>query len=187
MPMKGVLGGSSRARRGVDPAASRQAKRPPVSRQRRAAHRAIMGASLDTIGPVKASSYFITAPEAAALVREALSAGKIDLAIRQLTEAVARLVECRGVDIPDDMFEEPATTGDRKYDVVLATAFLYACNLCGVEEAAWMHTKPLDGDEWLWGGDGFESSEYRDLVRRDTPEEFLRAGILTRRRDWINA
>lgn len=131
--------------------------------------------------------YLIPAPAAAELVREALLAGKDDTAVRWLTEAVARLIESGGSGIPDDVLAEPASTGDRKWDVILATAFLYASNLCGVEAAAWMRAEPLYGDEWLWGGDGFEGSEYRDLVRRDTPEEFLRVGILTRRRDWINA
>ena len=82
---------------------------------------------------MKASSYFITAPEAAELVRDALSAGKNDLALRRLTEAIARLIENKGHNLPDDEFAEPDTTGDAKYDVALATAFLYAANLCRLD------------------------------------------------------
>jgi hypothetical protein len=132
------------------------------------------------------SRHLVTAPQTANIVREALSTGRTDTAVRWLTEAVARLIESRGVGIPDDVFDEPATTGDRRYDVVLATAYRYAANLCGVVPPAWTYAEPPGGNEWLWGGDGFESSEYRDLVRRDTPEEFLLVRVLTRRRDWVN-
>ena len=132
------------------------------------------------------SRYLITAPDAAELVSSALAEDRTDTAVRWLTEAVARLIESRGVDIPDDMFEEPATTGDRKYDAVLATAFLYASNLCGVEAAAWMQAERLD-EEWLWGGDGYESVAYRAFIRRETPAEFLERNVLCRPRDWVNA
>ena len=80
------------------------------------------------------SRYLITARETAEIVHEALTADKADSAVRWLTEAVARLIESHGKDLPDGMFEEPATTGDRKWDTVLATAFLYGANLCGTEE-----------------------------------------------------
>jgi hypothetical protein len=132
-------------------------------------------------------SYFITAPEAAKLVRDALAAGKSDLAIRRVTEAIARLIESNGQNLPDDEFAEPGTTDDLKFDAVLATAFLYACNLCRIEPHAWMQVAPLER-EWLWGDDGFDaSSEYLDFIRRQTPTEFLERNILTRPRDWVNA
>lgn len=146
-----------------------------------------MNAADDNAEHRDASRYLISAPETATLVRDALRAGKNDLAVRMLTEAVARLIEVGASDLPGSMLTEPETTGDHRYDVVLATEWLYALNLTGVEAPAWTGVNPLDGDEWLWGGGGFESSEYRDLVRQDTPEEFLRVGVLTRRRDWVNA
>lgn len=133
-----------------------------------------------------ASSYLITAPEAAKLVRDALSAGKSDLAIRRLTEAIARLIKSKGQNIPDDEFEEPDTTGDAKYDAVLAAAFLYAANLCQIEAPDWTRSAPLTR-VWLWGGDGFESEQYKDFIRSQTPPEFLERNILTRPRDWVNA
>lgn len=142
--------------------------------------------TLSTIEPMKVSSRLITAPEAAELVRDALSVGNSDLAIRRLTEAVARLIESGGRDIPGDAFAEPNTTGDAKYDAVLATAFLYAANLCHVEAPSWTQSAPLK-NLWLWGGDGFESEQYREFIREQTPAEFLERNILTRPRDWVNA
>ncbi|HEX4399971.1 MAG TPA: hypothetical protein VHZ98_01445 [Galbitalea sp.] len=133
-----------------------------------------------------ASSQLITAPQAAALVRAALSAGNSDLAIRQLTEAIARLIDSKGKNIPADEFAEPETTGDANYDAVLAAAFLYAAHICQLEAPAWTELAPLT-ELWLWGGDGFESEQYRNLIRRQTPAEFLERNILTRPRDWVNA
>ena len=132
------------------------------------------------------SRYLITARETAEIVHEALTADKADSAVRWLTEAVARLIESHGKDLPDGMFEEPAMTGDRKWDTVLATAFLYGANLCGTEELAWMFAERLD-KEWLFGGDGYEAKEYRAFIRRETPALFLDRNILTRPRDWVNA
>ena len=139
-----------------------------------------------TIGCMTALPHLITAPQAAELVREALAAGNYDLAVRWLTEAVARLIESEGSNIPDNEFAEPDTTGDRRYDAVLATAFLYAANLCRVEAPAWTRVAPLT-QPWLWGGDGFESAQYQAFIRSQTPTEFLERNILTRPRDWINA
>ena len=132
------------------------------------------------------SRYLITAPDAAELVSSALAEGRTDTAVRWLTEAVARLIESRGVDIPDDMFEEPATTGDHQFDTVLATAFLYAVYLCGIDAPAWMYVERLE-EEFLWGGDGHESEAYKDFIRRETPAVFLERNVLCRPRDWVNA
>jgi hypothetical protein len=151
-----------------------------------AAHEACMKTTLGTIEAMTASSQLITAPQAAALVRDALSAGNSDLAIRQLTEAIARLIESKGRNIPADEFAEPETTGDANYDAVLAAAFLYAANMCHLEAPGWTELAPLK-DLWLWGGDGFESEQYKNLIRRQTPSEFLERNILTRPRDWVNA
>ena len=131
------------------------------------------------------SRYLIGARETSVLVRDALRAGKNDLAGRMLTEAVARLIEVGGTGIPVDVLAEPASTGDRKWDVILATAFLYASDLTGIKAAAWMHAERLV-EEWLWGGDGYESDEFKDYIRRQTPALFLDRNILTRPRDWVN-
>lgn len=131
------------------------------------------------------SRYLISARETSVLVRDALRAGKNDLAVRMLTEAVARLIGVGGTGIPDDVLAEPASTGDRKWDVILATAWLYAMTLCGVEASAWMHAERLD-EELLFGGDGQESKEFKDYIRRQTPALFLDRNILTRPRDWVN-
>jgi len=48
-----------------------------------------------------------------------------------------------------------------------------------------MHAERLN-EEWLYGGDGHESEEYRAFVRGETPAVFLDRDILTRPRDSVN-
>ena len=131
-------------------------------------------------------SYLISAREVAEFVSGALLAGKKDSAVRWLTEAVARLIASQGQDLPVGLLAEPETTGDHEFDVVLATAFLYAVNLCGIDAPAWMYVERLE-EEFLWGGDGHESEAYKDFIRRETPAVFLERNVRCRPRDWVNA
>jgi len=131
------------------------------------------------------SEYLISAPEAAGMVRRHLADGNTATAVRMLTEAVARLIESEGRDVPDAILAKPDSTGDAQYDAVLSTAFLYAANLCGIEPPQWTRIAPLD-HAYLWGGDGSESVDYIELIRRATPPEFLEKNILCRPRDWVN-
>jgi hypothetical protein len=132
------------------------------------------------------SRYLITAPQVAGLARAALAAGRGDTAARWLTEAVARLIESDGRDLPAGMFAEPETTGDRRWDIIVATGFLYASQIVGIESVPWMHAKSLK-HEWLYGGDGCEPEQYRNFIRSQTPAVFLDRNILTRPRDWTSA
>lgn len=145
-----------------------------------------METSASTVGPLEPKSHLITAPQAAELVRYALVVGRPDLAVRRLTEAVARLIESQGPDQPANILAEPRTTGDRRYETVLRTAFRYAAGLCRIEAPTWTDAVPL-GREWLWGGDGYESEQYKNFIRSQTSAEFLERNILTRARDWVNA
>jgi hypothetical protein len=129
-------------------------------------------------------SRLISATETARLVADALADGRADLAVRRLVEAVGRLIASGGENLPSGMFAEPGTTGDRKYDAVLCTAFLYAAGLCWIDGPAWTRVAPLE-IEWLFGGDGFELPAYKDLIRSQTPAVFLERKILTRAQDWV--
>ncbi|MHA6668593.1 hypothetical protein ACX3O0_06960 [Homoserinimonas sp. A447] len=131
-----------------------------------------------------AEGRLITARAAASWVRASLEVGKVEPADRVITEAVSRIVMSHG-EIPDKAVAEPSTTGDRRYDVLIATAFCFALVTRGVEPLPWM-TSPLAlSEEWLWGGDGGETPELVEYVRERTPALFLAKGILLRKRDLI--
>jgi len=130
----------------------------------------------------------ISAADTALTVERALTVGDEPSAIRHLTEAVSRLIQApRGAEIPDAVLEVPHQIEDVRYRTLIATAFAYAMVRRGRTPLAWMtDVKPLES-EWLWGSDGGEAPEFRDLMRSQTPDIFRRKNILTRGRDWVAA
>ena len=142
-----------------------------------------MGHPTATISGMNKPGRLIPASHIAVLIRDALASGKEETAIRLLTEAASRLLEMPdGETIPDSILAEPESTGDLRYDTLLAIAFAFALAKHGVPALSWM-TKPPLATEWLWGGDGGESKAYTDLIRRDTPTIFLDVNILVREKD----
>ena len=133
------------------------------------------------------SQYILTMPEAAIFVRVGLAAGNQGLAVRMLTEAIARLLSSGGRDLPAGTLDEPEPIGDPHFDAVLAAAVLYAAGLCGFVPPAWAVEAAGLPDERVWGGDGFESTEFKDFIRASTPAVFLERNILCRPRDWETA
>ncbi|MHA6695621.1 hypothetical protein [Homoserinimonas sp. A520] len=131
-----------------------------------------------------AEGAYLSARTTASWVADALPAGRVASADRVITEAISRLIMSHG-EIPAAVTEEPTTTGDRKYDVLLATSFAFALMKRGVEPLPWMVSLPALSQEWLWGDDCGASVEYTEYIRARTPEIFLRKGILLRERDLI--
>ena len=131
--------------------------------------------------------HIITMLEAADLIRGALADGDKGHAIRMLTEAIARLLDSGGHNLPAGTLDEPGPTGDPHFDAVLAAAVLYAAELCGFVPPAWAVAAAGLPDERVWGGDGFESDAYKGFIRSSTPAVFLERNILCRPRDWETA
>ena len=90
-------------------------------------------------------------------------------------------------ELPAGTLDAPEPIGDPHFDAVLAGAVLYAAELCGFEPPAWAVAAPGLAEEQVYGGDGFESKEFKDFIRRSTPAVFLERKILTRPRDWETA
>ena len=126
---------------------------------------------------------WITAPALALMLREMLDAGDTDGAIRWVTEAVSNLAAANPKHVPREVIVRPGSTGDARWDTLLATSFAYAMQVNGGRPAPWMlNATPLAVD-WAWGRDG-ASNELIELIRGETPAVFRSKGILTRPRDW---
>ncbi|MHA6667492.1 hypothetical protein ACX3O0_01345 [Homoserinimonas sp. A447] len=132
----------------------------------------------------RAEGRMISARATASWVRTSLEDGRVESANRVITEAASRIVLSHG-EITDDVVTEPTTTGDRRYDVLLATVFAFALMKRGVEPLPWMTALPALSEEWLFGGDGGESPAWVQYIRDRTPACFLNKGILLRERDLI--
>lgn len=122
-----------------------------------------------------------TATATAAQVKAALNDGEIDTANRLVTELLGRAINA--ADIPPEVLEEPETTGDARYDTLIAVGLEYALEARGLAPAAWMTAVPALPTEWLWDGDEVATPEFRALIRQQTPPLFLAKGILLRDRD----
>lgn len=125
---------------------------------------------------------FPTAPGTAEAVRVSLDMSDIEAADRLVTELLGRVIGAAG-DIPVGVLEKPASTGDIRYDTLLAVGLAYALTVRGHPVAPWMEEVAPLAHEWLWDGDDVASAEFRAYVRRNTPPQFMAKGLLVRDAD----
>lgn len=86
---------------------------------------------------------WMTAADSAEAIREELVRGDTDFALRMLTRAVA---DFRALDEPSDIaafLVEPASTGDHRWDALLAAAISRECRTRGLRAPAWTNVEPL--------------------------------------------
>ncbi len=119
-------------------------------------------------------------------IRKALAHGDETSALRDLAEATGRILRSGAGHVPEWAMAEPESTGDRKWDTILATALAYAASKAGVAPKPWMlQTEPLDTEIVLGSAD--PTPAYRVMIRDQTPPIFREKNILSRERDWAIA
>ncbi|MGW8431352.1 hypothetical protein ACWGJ9_09520 [Curtobacterium citreum] len=130
---------------------------------------------------------FIAPTELTALIGEALRDGDEEMATRYLPEAINRILTDPD-ELPDSLYEAPAkSTGEQRWDTLIATAFAWAFRQRGLEVPAWMTDVPPLHPAWLLDGDLAASDAWRAYIREQTPSDFLDKGILLRERDLRTA
>ena len=72
-----------------------------------------------------ATSSLIATTDAAALLRRAIQDSDWAAADRMLVDAVTRLSHAEG-SVPEDVLTQPDSTGDSRYDTLLATSYAFA-------------------------------------------------------------
>lgn len=125
---------------------------------------------------------FPTAARTAAAVRVSLEKNDVEAADRLVAELLGRVIAAEGA-IPLGVLEEPGSSGDVRYDTLLAVGLAYALTVRGRPVAPWMKEVAPLTREWLWDGDDIASPEFRAYVRRNTPPMFLAKGLLVRDAD----
>jgi len=133
-----------------------------------------------------ATSTLIATTDAAALLRSAIQASNWAAADRMLVDAVTRLATSEG-DVPDGALAQPDSTGDSRYDTLLATSYAFALLQRHQQPAQWMLDAPAIAREWLWDGDEDATAAFRDFIRARTPQMFRDKNILLRERDLYAA
>jgi hypothetical protein len=112
-----------------------------------------------------------TIPEIAVSVRERLGAGDEDGALRLLLDGVLRLPLPVAASVPGAL-QAPPSTGDERWDTLLATVVARVCRQAGVPVPAWTRRESLT--RWWWPG---AVGARRAQVVQRTPIDFRRVGI----------
>ncbi|MDR1710971.1 MAG: hypothetical protein LBR58_03800 [Propionibacteriaceae bacterium] len=125
-----------------------------------------------------------TVEQIAAEVRQCLDAGDQTAAMRVLADGVNRLhwaVDAGQLD--DAIGQEPPSTGDIRWDTLLAASVRYRLHAIGVDPPAWTLKPPLPKffAPFAWTKEKF----YLDWA--GAPAEFLRVGILMHERELSTA
>jgi hypothetical protein len=128
----------------------------------------------------------IAPDQLATLIRRALRSDDEDTAARLLPDAISRILHS-AAPIAAELSAPPPSTGDARYDTLLATAYAWALDRRGATPADWMTAPPALAKEWLWDGDAEATPRFRDFIRSQTPEPFLAKRILLRARDLETA
>lgn len=120
--------------------------------------------------------WWSTVPEVADHVGDALRSGDDAWASRVLCDAVNQIPLVAALGGLDVMLEAPASTGDDRWDALLAGAVRYRLRLIDHPAPSWTVRDPLPS--WWWpGGRGARAV----LAMQGTPPELARLGV------WFDA
>lgn len=124
-------------------------------------------------GPVLSRTWQ-SVPEIASTVRELLPAGDEDGALRLLLDGVLRLPLAAADGSPDvtGSLDAPGSTGDDRWDALLAATVARVCRHAGVPVPPWTRRDSLP--QWWWPG---AVDARRAQVVQRTPIDFRRLGI----------
>lgn len=124
-----------------------------------------------------------SASEIASDVRRWLADGDVDMALRMMLDGVNRLPHAAAQGRLDDALAEPPSTGDVRWDTLLAASIRYRLHQLGEEAPRWTWKEPLPK---FWSPIRINASkEYNDMAH--TPAELLRVGIFMDDREFTQA
>lgn len=123
----------------------------------------------------------LSAREAAEHIRWGLTRSDEKYAIRYVAQTISDLRATRP-DRLDEFLVEPETTGERKFDTLLATAIGWECSRQGLTPPAWTATPPLTSDWVVWPY-GPLSARWAERIRARTPSAFAAKRIFVAEND----
>lgn len=124
----------------------------------------------------------ISTSRIAASMREELEAGNESMALRLMLDGINRMPLASALGKLDEMLDEPGSTGDERWDTLLAACVQYRCRKLGVRAPAWTRKEPLVS--WWWPA-GEHAQAAMTLQR--TPIDFKRLGIWFSERNFATA
>ncbi|GAA1807378.1 helix-turn-helix transcriptional regulator [Agromyces neolithicus] len=143
-----------------------------------------MGAELST-GTADApmdARHLMTARAAAGYIAAELAIDDENAALRIAVQAIEHFRRARTREEIRDFLRVPASTGDDRWDTLLATAIAWDAKRRGIRAPSWTWKPPL-ATEWLPATPGQPAERYLEMIRQSAEPEFLEKGILMRDRD----
>ncbi|UZN03726.1 winged helix-turn-helix domain-containing protein [Cellulomonas sp. S1-8] len=126
--------------------------------------------------------WWLTLPEVAERVRDALNDRDAAWASRLVCDSVNQVPLVAALDRLDVMLAAPDSTGDDRWDALLAGAVRYRMRLLGRGAPAWTEREPLAA--WWWpSGRGARAV----MAMQNTPPELSRLGIWFDARNFTGA
>lgn len=127
--------------------------------------------------------WWASAGELAAAIRHELASGDEDHAMRLLLDGVNELPDAATAGLLDEALAEPGSTGDPRWDTLLAAAIRYRLHGIGIDPPAWTHKDPLPRFWWpLDAGPQRAGYDYASA-----PVELARVGIFLSEDDFTRA
>jgi hypothetical protein len=123
----------------------------------------------------------VTVADVARLVGGLLAEGAEDDALRFLLDGVNPIATMDEADMPPYL-EEPPTTGDERWDALIAASVAHLCRRRGATPPGWTRRDSLP--QWWWPG---HARARRALIVQRTPIDFRRLGIWFDERNFHTA
>jgi len=130
-----------------------------------------------------AHRWWPTATEIADSVRAEVRGGTPSSAMRLLMDGINYLPDAAAHDDLAGTLAEPPSTGDVRWDTLLAAAIRYRLRIIGVPAPAWTYKPPL-AKLW-WPVQATRAKAYNDFAT--TPAELRRVGIFVSERSFATA
>jgi transcriptional regulator with XRE-family HTH domain len=127
--------------------------------------------------------YWMTVPELAERIRAELERGDQGFAIRLMRIALKDFANLTDEQQIADFLAKPDSTGDPRWDLLLATAVAWRARARGLDAPPWTR-QPKLANEWFPMDPGPLMTE---RIRKRTPREFARKNILIDEREWSAA
>lgn len=124
-----------------------------------------------------------TIAEIAEAITSELGRDDTDAALRTLLDGVNQLPAIAVTGDLDEAVQQPPSTGDLRWDTLLAAAVRYRLHSMDVVAPPWTVKQPLD--KFWWPVRINVSREYNDWAH--SPAELLRVGIFLDERDFTTA
>lgn len=114
------------------------------------------------------ATHFPTSAAVVTAVKEALRKGNVDTANRLVSEFFRR-VRREPAHIHAEVLRQPSSTGDVRYDTLLAVGLAYAPTTWGLPTEPWMEMVPALSEEWVWDSEGASAPEFLEYIHHQTP------------------